>query len=759
MHPQVQAVSGLFKAVLVIGPVVEWASALLLVGAFVLMLPLSSQRRLVVVWLTAWAAQALSLTYSAFESIGQIIHSAGGPGLGIWAAIIGPFYWPARFLFIAAVGFGCLAAAGRRAPVRVERIALVAIAVVGLLIGIFDADYLAIAIESIVTPLVFFGVAQFIFSAAVGPRFRGLTFLGVVTTLYGTLATCYLIDQLSPRSTGSLMTLIHLVRFSSVYGDAIALALLGVGVIVVIVQEAFLDVIEAHEKRIRAVAESEFRLNDIIQAAQEAIITFDAGGQIELANEGAVLLLGVGPGALVGQPISAVIDRPTESVLDLMHEAEVRANRDLITYPASGIRGDGERFPIEFTVGRLRNAEKPGGVVVIRDLTLQQAMLAEREEFERKMAESEKMLAIGRVVSGVAHELNNPLAVVVGESEQLVESAPGGEVRTGLRTIHEQANRARHIIRDLLAFVRHRDDQREEINPVHLVERTVSTQRPAAEARGITLTADIPDRVLAIRVDPSAIEQVLVNLIDNACEAVPAGGAVRVCIRIARDRVELIVEDSGPGIPESLVGKVFEPFYTTKETGRGPGLGLSVSFGIAEQHDGSLRLENRPQSGIGARFILSLPAAGPVAAAASMATRRPFPSPPISNGKVGEVLLIDDEPAVRATLAKLFRRAGWEVLEAASGREAIDLLSPIADSDAPAVILCDLKMPGMGGEEFHRQIARQRPALAKRVIFVTGDVVESLSSGFIAASGCQVVEKPFTVAEIARAVSVTVNGR
>ncbi|HEY4102060.1 MAG TPA: ATP-binding protein [Gemmatimonadales bacterium] len=757
MHPPVQAVSGLFKAVLIIGPVVEWASALLLVGAFVLLLPLSSQRRLVVIWLTAWAAQAFSLTYPALESIGQIVHSAGGPGLGMWATIILPFFWPARFLFIAAVGFGGLSAAGRRAPVHIERSALIAVAIFGIGLGVLDADRIGGVVEAIATPLVFFGAAQFIFTAAVGPRFRGLTFLGVVTTLYGTLATCYLIDKLSPGSTGSLMTLIHVVRFSALYGDAIALALLGVGVIVVIVQEAFLDVIEAHEKRIRAVAESEFRLNDIIQAAQEAIVTFDAGGRIELANEGAALLLGVEPGALVGQPISGVIDRPTESVLDLMHEAEVRANRDLITYPASGIRVDGERFPIEFTVGRLRNAEKPGGVVVIRDLTLQQAMLAEREEFERKMAESEKMMAIGRVVSGVAHELNNPLAVVLGESEQLAETAPGGEVRTGLRMIHEQANRARHIIRDLLAFVRHRDDQREEINPVHLVERTVATLRPVAEARSVTLTADIPDRMHAIRVDPAAIEQVLVNLIDNAFDAVPAGGAVRVRIRIAGDRVELIVDDTGPGIPDELVGKVFEPFYTTKETGRGPGLGLSVSFGIAEQHDGSLRLENRPASGIGARFILSLPSAGPVADT-TPAMKRPFPSPPLRDGKAAEVMLIDDEPAVRATLAKLFARTGWQVRQAASGHEAIEWLAQVSDSDAPVVILCDLKMPGMGGQEFHREISRTRPALAKRVIFVTGDAVESVSSGFIAASGCQVVEKPFTVAEIARAVSTTVNG-
>ena len=170
---------------------------------------------------------------------------------------------------------------------------------------------------------------------------------------------------------------------------------------------------------------------------------------------------------------------------------------DLTTHVGYGVRSDGSPFPLEFTVGRLPAGDRSGSVLVLRDLTARRAAEAEREEFDRHMAESEKMLAIGRVVSGVAHELNNPLAVVLGQSEQLVGAAPAGELRSGLRLIHEQAHRARAIVKDLLAFVRHRPQSPESLDLAPLAARTTATQLGAAMSHAVTLLTDLPSSLPA----------------------------------------------------------------------------------------------------------------------------------------------------------------------------------------------------------------------------------------------------------------------
>ncbi len=416
-------------------------------------------------------------------------------------------------------------------------------------------------------------------------------------------------------------------------------------------------------------------------------------------------------------------------------------------------------FPLEFTIGRLRGEGRSGAVIVLHDLTERNSVQAERERFDRRVAESEKMMAIGRVVSGVAHELNNPLAVVLGQSEQLVDAAPAGDVQAGLRLIHEHAHRARHIVKDLLTFVRHREEDRELVNLSRLAESTVASQRATAMTRAVLLASELPGNLPSVLVDRAAIEQVLVNLIDNALDAAGTDGRVYVATRMVGASVELVVEDSGRGIPDALVPRIFEPFFTTKGPGRGTGLGLSVSQGIAEQHGGSLRLENRPAPGIGARFILSLPATSDAVAVAGVApVALPFPRPPArGDGSVAEVMVIDDEAGVRSTLGRMFKRAGWRVREVASGDDGLAWLMTVSDLDAPEVILCDLKMPGLSGREVYEQLAVRRPFLLGRIIFVTGDVVESVSNGFIAASGREVVEKPFTVAEIAHAVTRTID--
>ncbi|HEY8062177.1 MAG TPA: ATP-binding protein, partial [Gemmatimonadales bacterium] len=303
------------------------------------------------------------------------------------------------------------------------------------------------------------------------------------------------------------------------------------------------------------------------------------------------------------------------------------------------------------------------------------------------------------------------------------------------------------------AFVRHRPQSPESVDLGPLAARTTATQLGAAMSHAVTLLTDLPSTLPKVRADRVAIEQILINLIDNGLAAAGPDGTVRVSGGVHDGRVELSVEDSGRGVPDEIAGRLFEPFFTTKDPGRGTGLGLSVARELAEQQGGTLRFENRPAVGIGARATLSLPVAKLQAAESSAGTAARFPGPPVrTDGTTAEVMLIDDEPAVRTTLGRMFTRAGWRVREAAGGSEALSWLLAVPDADVPAVILCDLKMPGLNGRDVYGQVVERRPALGRLFIFVTGDVVESLSNGFIADSGRDVVEKPFTIAEIGSAV-------
>jgi PAS domain S-box-containing protein len=748
LHPpgEVLAVS----TVKMVGPIVQWASSLLLVGVFALLIPLGSQRRAVTVWTTAWVAQVVAMSWIAMTAL-FLIFAPRAPRPE-WFRSVQQLYWPARFVFLAAVGLGALGAARRMVPIRTERFVLLLTALSGMVLAFANQNAIAARIELIATPVVFFGGAQVVLARATGRRLRGLLFLGCALTMFGTLSTLYLMANFEPASTSGFTAFARLVARSSGYGDALCLGLLAAAVIVVVVQESFLESAQAHAERLHLVATSETRLNGIIQAAREAIVTADDQDRIDLLNGAAATLFRVNPRDALGRSVQSFLPEASLALQANASAAESPLERaDLTTHVGHGVRPDGSRFPVEFTVGRLPAGDRSGSVLVLRDLTARRAAEAEREAFDRHMAESEKMLAIGRVVSGVAHELNNPLAVVLGQSEQLVGAAPTGELRTGLRLIHEQAHRARAVVRDLQAFVRHRPHAPESVNLGPLAARTTASQLGAAMAHAVILLTDLPSSLPLVRIDRVAVEQILVNLIENGLDAAGPDGTVRVSAGVVDGRVELFVEDSGHGAPDEIADRLFEPFFTTKDPGQGTGLGLSVSRELAEQQGGTLRFENRPAAGIGARVTVSFPIAS--TQADGLIGKAKFPVPPVgADGTTAEVMLIDDEPAVRTTLGKMFTRAGWRVREAGGGSEALSWLLAVPDADAPAVILCDLKMPGLNGRDVYGQVVQRRPALARLFIFVTGDVVESLSNGFIADSGRDVVEKPFTIAEIGSAV-------
>jgi nitrogen-specific signal transduction histidine kinase/CheY-like chemotaxis protein len=405
--------------------------------------------------------------------------------------------------------------------------------------------------------------------------------------------------------------------------------------------------------------------------------------------------------------------------------------------------------PLEVAASRLTGAE-PLDILVVRDLSERRRAETERDQLQARLSQSVRMEALGRLVSGVAHELNNPLAAILTFSEQLLAEHTSNETAGPLGTIREQARRARAIVRDLLTFVRRREERREEADLLVLVDRTVRALEADLSRQSVQLTVEVEQGLPPLTCDPPAVEQVLTNLLDNAARAAP-GGTVHLRVSSRHGGLGIEVEDSGPGIPPAHLARIFEPFFTTRGTGEGTGLGLSVSLGIVQQHGGELWAENR-DPGPGARFSAWLPLGAPAAPDTRQSGRwKTGPEPAAAPG--GRLLIIDDEPSVRSSLRRYFERRGWRVEEAAEGTAGLAKLLATRPGNLFDLVICDLRMPGLSGKEVHQWLSSARPELLNRLVFASGDTASPETAAFLNSIPCPVLEKPFELAELAAVVS------
>ena len=380
---------------------------------------------------------------------------------------------------------------------------------------------------------------------------------------------------------------------------------------------------------------------------------------------------------------------------------------------------------------------------------------------ECALRRSERLAAVGQLISGVAHELNNPLSSIMHFAEDLLTDQRSTADAEALGVIRDQARRSRAIVRDLLSFVRQREAKALPMSLGSVVAATVRAIGPALSESGVHLhlAPDAEDSVVIA--DRSGIEQIVTNLVTNAAHAAGRGGHVWIGITRDETTCQLVVDDSGPGIPDDILPRIFDPFFTTKQTGEGTGLGLSVTLGIVEQLGGRIAVCPRP-SGRGTRFAVHVPwvaaevgfaAASPgddpfvaTVAEAPAASASPEPAPaPVGvdgTGMSGRLaLVIDDEPTIRSALRRYFTRRGWSVEEAADGRSGLALLEH--HGDRIDVVVSDLRMPGFSGIDLHDRLAAAYPALLRKFVFSTGDVASPEAASFVERTSCPVLQKPF----------------
>ena len=373
---------------------------------------------------------------------------------------------------------------------------------------------------------------------------------------------------------------------------------------------------------------------------------------------------------------------------------------------------------------------------------------------QTQLIQAEKLSTVGRLVSGVAHELNNPLTAILHLTEEVADMPTlTPEDRELLRIVRQQAGRARAIVRDLLAAVRGREVRRERVPVRDLIDGVTRGMRAALDGAGVTVRVEMNGDVPDLDADRTGVEQVLVNLVQNGAQAAGRGGKVMIRAVPSDAGVTFTVEDDGPGIPPEALPRIFEPFFTTKREGEGTGLGLFVTLGVVEAHGGTIRAENRVGER-GARFTVTLPAHIGVEPVPTL----PAAEPATATAAGGRVLVVEDEAAIRLALHRWFTRHGWEIVEAVDGDDGF--AHCIA---APPrwfhLILTDLKMPGISGVELVDRLAVLRPDLHSRIVIMTGDVASPDVAALIARTERPVLEKPFSFEALAEAVGRVVGAR
>ena len=507
--------------------------------------------------------------------------------------------------------------------------------------------------------------------------------------------------------------------------------------------EVLLEPCAAVQRAQRQQKQLEAELRSVLDVVHSGVLLLAPDGGIRFANAHFEALFGLG--ARTVESLKSIAD-----LVPLIQPC-FRSSAAFLAPWKSFVAGSGDAFHDELELAgparrvlerRARlvlddDGRRLGWLEVYSDITSQR-------QIQSKLLQTEKMAALGQLVSGIAHELNNPLTSIMGYAQLALGRRAAETPHNEVTMIFEEAERARRIVKNLLFFARQAQPERTRVNLNEIIERTVALRGYELKIENIAVRCDLAPDLPATLADPHQLQQVVLNLLVNAEQAILENrGRGRIQLRTRKtsaSRLAIEVSDDGPGIPADIASRIFDPFFTTKPSGIGTGLGLSIVYGIVQGHGGEVAFENL--RGGGAKFTVEFPLVTvPAAEAFSRAAIPPHDSRTVFPGRV---LVVEDEPTVAQLIMDVLHEEGHNVESVLDSQEGLTRIA----RGSYDLIICDLRMPRLDGPGFYDALVRTHSPARHRILFITGDTLGPHTVEFLKSRQLPFLAKPFLVEEL-----------
>jgi PAS domain S-box-containing protein len=509
-------------------------------------------------------------------------------------------------------------------------------------------------------------------------------------------------------------------------------------------QGTLVDITERIEIEARLHREQEF-VRRLVDGFPDVIAVLDPDGRFTFVSPRVEDMLGHSAKNVVGNVLWEQVHREDVAGIITVFQRLARGELDKAQFEYRTKHADGSWRILRASTCPLFDASgKINGIVAsARDVT-------ESRSEEKQRVQMEKLAAMGEMMSGVAHELNNPLTAILGISDLMRERAADDSTRRQVEIILKQARRAAGIVQNLLAFSRPSALVRKKLRPEEVVKQVIDQQHASLRQKNVSIQFGTPDALPMLEADPKLLQQVFVNLIVNAEQAITSShdrGLLRISIEHADGKLKFVFADDGPGIAMENLAKIFDPFFTTKRPGGGAGLGLTICLAIVKEHGGTIEVQSSPETG--AEFRVILPAFKEEAQASATpqapAPRAAAPSLPKSAALQGRsVYVVDDEESIREIVQEGLTARGMVVEGAASSEEALPHLA----THPYDFVVCDFNLPGLNGEQFFERMNANGRATPK-FVFMTGALLDASTLAHFKEKGASVMQKPFHIAALA----------